>query len=415
MSSKSINITDFRSQIPGKLSDDRLTWCFPPIIANNHSWQIFVQLKRGDDLVIIKEEYFISKNNLVDFIAFIDVISHKIGGKVNPTTPTEVKAGKNIGKANATNVFTQALRDALSRYNKQLNKVEFVYPPPMLSEKFKEQKANIEYPVYLQRKYNGIRVVFTRSNDKIIAYSRRQNLFVGLNYLKEELEKVLTENDGLYIDGEVYEHNVPLQEISGATRKETDKAKYSYMAYDCFHKFADNNINDPTLYVERKKFLDSLFDKYQFTYTKNVDTVVANNEEEVEQIYDRFVEEGYEGAMVRLNKDYEFSLREKHSRKLLKMKPLFDAEYEIVDWSTGDKGKASDMLMIICKTESGTTFPVTPSVDHDRRRELVKLMQDTDEFEKNWKGKKLIVYYDELSKDNVPLRTKTKLEIRDWD
>jgi ATP-dependent DNA ligase len=218
----------------------------------------------------------------------------------------------------------------------------------------------------------------------------------------------------LYIDGELYFHGRALQDISGYARREDkpDDLKVNFMVYDVF---------DPSrtlTYTERREILNEIFENFKFEYCKPVETFQVNSSEQIKQLYNRFLEEGYEGAMIRLDEPYRYSHNDYHSKVLLKMKPTIDSEFEICGYESGTKGKAASALMIICKTPGGIEFPVTPAMELPDRIALFKKMSEVEPdgktlFESKWKGHKIIVYYDELSKDQVPQRARTKLEIRD--
>ena len=137
-----------------------------------------------------------------------------------------------------------------------------------------------------------------------------------------------------------------------------------------------------------------------------------------------FVEEGYEGAMLRIDSPYKHCPGSQRSRKLLKMKPTYDEEYRVVGWTTGSKGKAADLLMLICEVigtdGAAREFAVTPAVTEEVRRDLATKMDtivgtDGDGkpityFDDEWKDELVRVYYDEFSVDGVPLRGRTRLE-----
>lgn len=456
MASTSVVITDYKRQIPGSLSEDRKTWLFPQINSiNAHrkktEWRIFVKLFHprdgfdiktltDDDFVEILDEYFDNKPMAGGIYAYIAVSSKIEGGKVRDVVPTVVKEGKNKGRANATNVFCQALRDALGLHNKQLKKAVNEHPaaagkterfPPMLATMLKDLKEPVPWAngVFVQRKYNGVRVVTSMDvcvnddgseYDCVIMYSRRKQLYPGFQYMKDELMQALKfyweEGTHLYLDGEVYKHGMALQDISGYARREdkpTD-VHIDYMVYDCFIP------EKPDLkYSERKKILEELFSNFtHFKHVKQVETWKVSTEEDATKLYERFYrEEGFEGAMVRLDVPYRYSLNEYHSKVLLKMKPAYDHEFEVVGWETGEKGKAAEALMIICQTEEGKHFPVTPAMEIPDRIALAKKMALVEadgktHFENHWKGKKIIVVFDEWSKDKVPQRARTELKER---
>ena len=188
MAAKSIYVRDYKTEIPGGLTEDKLTWLFPQITSvNSHGkkieWRICVRLFRSDSgsppeesFIPIDDEYFENRPMDLTVHAWIKVDSRIENGKIKKSSPTIVTKGKNLGKASATNVFCQALRDAYGLHNKQLKKAVTEIPvgverhPPMLAQLLKEQKTPPDFSkgVYVQRKYNGVRTVTTydQENDK---------------------------------------------------------------------------------------------------------------------------------------------------------------------------------------------------------------------------------------------------------
>lgn len=157
---------------------------------------------------------------------------------------------------------------------------------------------------------------------------------------------------------------------------------------------------------------------------KCVETFYVNTQQELDRLYQQFLDAKFEGAMIRpANQPYQFSYNDYHSTNLLKMKPRYDAEYEIIGYDHGEKGKASKALMMICKTAQGTEFYVTPAMELAWRIEKYAEMgqrvnvdgKEMTVFERDYKGRKLIVYYDEKTVDDVPARASTEMQVRDWD
>jgi ATP-dependent DNA ligase len=427
MASTAITVRDFRKDIPGGFADS-YTWEFPTVNSVNvHgkalTWKIMIKIynETTREFVKIDDGAFDCRPLNADYVGWIKVDSGIVGGKIKISSPTYVKSGKNIGKKSETNVFTQALRDAYGLYNKQAKKAQgaapSIYYSPMLSQVLSDQKKPLVFPVYVQRKYNGVRTVSCMSDGSILMYSRRLNLYPGFGYIKQELMPILRHN--LYLDGEIYKHGEALQDISGRARRDdpNDPVRYDYMIYDCFDPQRPN-----LKYTERKAMLDEVFAEAtsELRFCKPVETFEANSMDEINVLYNRFLSEGYEGAMIRMNAKYDYSINERHSKYLLKMKPVHDAEYTIVGWETGSKGKAASAVMIICETITGHKFPVTPAMELTARTELAAKMGTVEansltHFENHWKGRPLIVQYDELSKDGVPQRGRTKMEIRTWE
>jgi ATP-dependent DNA ligase len=460
MASKSITVKNYHTEVPGEITADKRMWLFPQVNSVNSNgktteWRIAVRVFKLTPTIVlpnIPESAFLQFNTSFldnkplpeDIRGWIKVDSKIGNGEVRTSIPTIIHSGNNEGKKNATNVVCQALRDAYSLHNKQLKKSSINIAngdttryPPMLAQVLSEQKKQPNYaddsnPIYIQRKYNGVRTVATIDFKEIngvrvptvIMYSRRKNLYLGFNYMKEELFPVLDmyweAGRKLYLDGEVYSHGTPLQDISGQSRRESNSsdAKYTYMIYDCFIE------NEPNLlYSQRKEIIDEIFSNFDFKYVENVETFRVSSKEEIDALYNQFLNEKYEGAMIRTNTKYIYSYNEKHSKNLLKIKPRMDAEYPISGYDVGKKGKAAGALMILCKIkkpdDAYIEFPVTPAMEIIPRIELAKQMATVINgktfFEENYLNKPLIVYFDELSKDGVPQRASTKMEIRTWD
>ncbi len=461
MASTSVTIKDFRRDIPGALDEAGSTWNFPVVSSVNSrgktmTWKVFVQLVPAnnttteDILLGIEDSFFDSSKQITGVVARIDVESSIEGGKVRKTVPTLVKAGKNIGRANATNIWTQALRDALGLHNKHAKKgttavSEVEMYPPMLASIYDStfHVPTIQHPCCIQRKYNGVRMMAMLSpasdnSKRVVMYSRGRNIYPGLDYIREEVARVLEASPykSLCLDGEVYKHGVPLQTIAGdARRGETSKTaakaakkladngsnsnqptenRYFYMVYDCF---------DPTdttlLYSRRSEILSEVL-AINLTYIQQVETRECHSTFDVQSSYEEFLAEGFEGAILRTDSRYIFSYNGHRSFGLLKMKPSFDGEFELVGFGSGTKGKAAQSLMVDCKDDKGNVFTVTPALEIAAREALFLKMQTVESngkshFENHWRGKKIIVTYDELSKDGTPLRARTELVVRDWD
>lgn len=480
--------------IPGEIpSDDNITYIFPLIKSTNRSgkttnWRIIVRIQNNnDDFIPIINDYF---NNQLPkgFKGWIKVISSIADGEIRATTPDIITTGKNIGKANATNVFTQALKDAHGKYKKQYQKStekptseptgepeiknfiqnivenpseQTVDPatklaselptvnnntlyPPMLAQKLDNQKKTLDFtnPIFVQRKFNGVRAISTMINNtkypNIIIYSRSRHEYHVFDHIKAELKpffefynkefKGKYEVSQLFLDGEIYNHDMNLQEISGLARQmlikesssENKIAQLKYYIYDCF--VVHNGILCKNNFLERNSLLNDLFSRFPGKDIVHVKTYRVHNMDEINNLYKEFLSEKYEGAMIRLNTPYEFSYNDYHSKQLLKLKPRFDEEFEIIDYSSGIRGKSKGILMFVLKTLANKTFTIKPGgISNDELKQLYDNMSKIEKnnktiFENKYKGKKITILFDEYSKDNIPVRATTDgIIIRDYE
>jgi ATP-dependent DNA ligase len=410
MASVHVNVTDFTS-LPGE--HKQLAWYFPEltIVGKKKSyWQIVVSAEVDGKQVDVMP--YLNNGKVTGVVGRSDVLSrvqrNSGGSSVRAASPTYVKAGKNIGKKSETNAVCQAMRDAYGLYLKK-SKAAGDFIPPMLAQIYKDQKTH-PFPVHAQYKYNGLRCVASIVDGDVILQSRSGGLFPGLEYLRDEIKKLPLGDARL--DGELYFHGMSLQDISGVARGDKIDVQLNYLIYDVC-KLTQLN----TLYTERKSLLESIIpDNAKLTYCIRAPTVVVNNNAELQAEYNKYIAEGYEGAMVRLNAPYEPGYNGYHSKYLLKIKPCLDSEYELVDWALGEKGKADGALMVVCSI-NGKIFTVTPALELEERMSSAKLWATIEpngktHFENHFKGRQITVYYDELSKDGIPLRARTKLEFR---
>jgi hypothetical protein len=496
MTAISINITDFRKQLPGSLTDPT-TYTFPSISTTNSfkkstSWTIKVRVlnTKTKKFETILDKWFDS-TPLPDHLQAQHQVDFKtVTGKIRDSDPTIVATGKNLGKANATNAFTQALRDALSLYNKKNQtstsdklssdktadqtssgpptpkipdvpdeldvepkpepKKIIMYPPMLaqdlsdishekqiklfglkLADKQHINEAEITKPVWCDTKLDGIRAVAVVTlespiDHKVTLYSRTMKEFVGNDHIKEGIAHVARQlipklPPGLtpYFDGEGYLHGKTLQDISGVMRRGVGSYKLEFHLFDIF--FPER----PEMpFSERLKYLDMV---EETQYIKILVKHKVNRYSQMVDLYKRAIADKYEGLMIRFDSPYIHSYNSRHTDQMLKMKPEHDAEFTVVGYTKGSKGKSAGTLIMIASTNIDPAKPnKEPEEFHVKIRnktipetkELYDLMSKKEangktHFDNHYLGKQLRIYYQDLSDDNVPLRANTELYVRE--
>jgi len=145
---------------------------------------------------------------------------------------------------------------------------------------------------------------------------------------------------------------------------------------------------------------------------KKVESYVVQDEDAAWDLQKQFLDEGYEGAMIRnLHSKYKFS----RSADLLKMKNFQDAEFKIVG-ATDAGGGHSGAIMWTCETTDDdgkkVQFQVTPMGTIADRR---KLFQEYEKDPSQFIGKEMTVRYMGLNpKTNIPNIAKG-VAIRDYE
>jgi DNA ligase-1 len=303
-----------------------------------------------------------------------------------------ITSGKNIGKANETSVFEQAVAEATSMWQKKkdANYVETLdnvgSAPnllPMLAQSYKDVPHRMKFPCYGQPKLNGVRCLAKREGDKITFSSRKGKSYDDtLQHLVPELLEFMY--DGDVFDGEIYIHGKSLQQIvSYVKRLRPESSSLQYWVYDM--------INDLP-FSERYHHYDIRIDDGQLV--KKVGCVIIETPEHVKPNHDNCVQEGYEGMMLR-NMDGKY-VTDHRSADLLKVKEFVDSEFEITGYATPATGRYSGCCVFECKAANGKGFDVCPRGSVEIRQQYLK---DAPKL----LGRKLTVRYQNLSDDGIPI------------
>jgi ATP-dependent DNA ligase len=312
-------------------------------------------------------------------------------------TPQEtvrvVTEGKNAGRANATTPWAQAVAEAKAFWNKKQDKgystvrtsdPQRVTRLPMLALTYEDRKHHVVWPAFVQPKLNGVRCLMERVGDDIVFHSRGNKRFVTLDHLKADALAVL--KDGEILDGELYSHgDITFQELCSLIKNEKNPDIDKVTRYIKFYNY---DRCDPVPFVRRASRLA------EHGHIKRVPTYRVQNEAEMFEYHRQFVEDGFEGTMLRSGGDdpYRFQYR---SASLLKYKDFLDAEFVIVGAAEG-VGKSVGQATFMCTTENGKTFGCRCKGTDEMRRE-----QWTNRA--SYMGKKLTVKYQTLSDDGIPV------------
>lgn len=344
-----------------------------------------VTIQSSDEIRFEQTLYKVHSNNKIgswsakvilheDGLATLVVASQKVlGGKITET-PTKYQEGKNLGRSNETTPLMQATFEAQSKIKKKLDSGYVVELPkegdvatnaagramPMLAKVF-ESVDKINFPVYVQCKLDGNRMLACCEDGKVIVYSRKGNEIQSCPHVVENLQRLYDNGhwDGRTLDGEIYTHGVPLQTINSWVKKHVpDSFKLIYHIYD---------VVMPGGYGERLNYLENLLVNNQSDAVCLLKTQVCENEQQLEQMHETAVAECFEGTIIRLP-DEEYPTGGKRANQLLKKKDYQDAEFEILGLSEGKPTRNGKKVGIYqCKAENGSVFTVTAPGNEDER------------------------------------------------
>lgn len=302
---------------------------------------------------------------------------------------------KNIGRANETTGPEQALLECQSKWNKQKDKdyhesLEEYVPleNPMLAYPFEKKAHKVVYPCYVQPKLDGVRCLIKLEGDQVIYKSRGNKLYTTLGHLDGSARVILGElPEGTMLDGEIYCHGMPLNEITSAVKKfKEDSLKLEFWWYDVV-------IPDEP-YIGRKDWMNEIHDGvYQDAKLRGVvltDTHAAENQSDVNNYHDFYTKNDFEGLMIK-NLAGMYTLNNR-SADLLKYKRFDDDEFKIVDHKLDKDGR----IVLVCQSNN-TTFDVVPKGGHRFREQVLK------DFKEQWLGNLLKVQYQGYGVNGVPI------------
>jgi DNA ligase-1 len=327
----------------------------------------------------------------------------QVNGAIQITSKTATS--KNIGKSNETSAEQQAILEAEAmwkkraelKYTTEISKAVVAEPIlPMLAHNFEDRKVKVKYPVFVQPKLDGCRALCYRDFDNggnIVLMSRQGKPWNVLPHIIKAVELLLPKDSTDVLDGELYIHGVTFQAVTRLVKKHRPESKL--ITYQIYDVISDAVVSQ----AERVKYLENLFMYYEYPMNSdgeqviwNVGTSTANNEAEVYDLQKRYVEVGYEGAIVRI-RDAEYKMNSR-SNDLLKVKTFKEDEFEIIGYENG-VGRYAGCVIWHCITKEGKEFKCVP-------KGTIEDKIDWFDNGNSYIGKWLTVKYFEMSEDNIP-------------
>jgi DNA ligase-1 len=311
--------------------------------------------------------------------------------------------GKNVGRANETTPEDQAVAEAQAKWTKKVEQngyfanvkdidKELTFIEPMLAQGYQDRldKGKLTFPVMVDRKYNGMRQITHRGGQ----FSRKGKAVISAPHIFERVKHLFDEHPDLVLDGELYNHEYryKLNEIISLVRKTKQATitpahlkecedKVDYYVYDGWGFTVDGKeITEETPCSVRRAGLTKLL--------KGIKDVVpvpfewAKNQDEVDKWYRLYVDDGYEGAIIRVDGAYE----RKRSTNLLKYKPEDDDEGVILDITDGNGNWAGSAYNVTLKMKNGKTFDGVFTGPYELRQTILK-------EKKKWIGKTVTYTY----------------------
>ncbi len=242
----------------------------------------------------------------------------------------------------------------------------------MLAHKFDKSRVDWNQVVYIQPKLDGVRCLFTKYG----AYSRNHKQFMNVRHIEMALKSFFDQHPNVTLDGELYNHKLKhnFEKIISLVRKQkpTDTDRIDAQHLVQFHCY-DYIDNDNQSYAERQANLtcSNIYD----TQIKYVQAKRVTSYEQARDIHAKYLEDGYEGSIIRLNGLY----KQGRSYDLMKFKDFSDTEATIVGYEIG-KGKRSGTLgKFLMLDDEGVKFGCPPGKGYTYK-DLADMLKNIDQF-----------------------------------
>ena len=242
----------------------------------------------------------------------------------------------------------------------------------MLAHKFDKSRVDWNEVVYIQPKLDGVRCLFTKDG----AFSRNHKQFMNVRHIEMALKSFFNQHPNVTLDGELYNHKLKhnFEKIISLVRKQkpTDTDRLDAQHLVQFHCY-DYIDNDNQSYAERQANLtcSNIYD----AQIKYVQAKRVTSYEQARDIHAQYLEDGYEGSIIRLNGLY----KQGRSYDLMKFKDFSDTEATIVGYEIG-KGKRSGTLgKFLMLDDEGVKFGCPPGKGYTYK-DLADMLKNIDQF-----------------------------------
>lgn len=336
-------------------------------------------------------------------------ISGQVDGKLI-TSEWTVCEPTNAGRANERDPAAQAIFEVEANYKKKLDKDYHLsidnidegshILPCMLAQDYNKALLRKNPPkletCYSQPKLDGMRCLVNKDG----MWTRNGKAIVSCPHIFEALKKLFENCPEVVLDGELYNHDFKanFNEIMSIfkqlkpTEEDLKKSKKfgQYHIYDFPEWGRKDSIK--TNFGERYLALNATINAINSPYLRVVRTDRIKSKEHLDQLYyEEYLADGYEGQIIRENKEYEGT----RTWSLLKRKEFFDAEYELVDLQSGIGNWSGKAKIAVLKTKDGKQFGAGITGTMEFTAELLK---NKDKYI----GKMTTVNYTNLTPDGIP-------------
>ncbi|MDA8119895.1 MAG: hypothetical protein M0Z85_07605 [Gammaproteobacteria bacterium] len=305
--------------------------------------------------------------------------SGQVGGKLVVSEWT-VCQGKNLGRANATTAEEQAAREVAANaakkrkegYHDSIEAIDTPRQSVMLAKDYKKYVDRVFQGIYRpcsQPKLDGMRCLARKDG----LWSRKGNRILSTPHIERALEPLFGQYPDMVLDGELYNHNLKadFNRIVSLCRKQKPSVQDLLESAELIQYHVYDIASDTRGFHERNQTLDFLYSRGLLTHLPlhRVATTIISHPDELNALYEAYLEDGYEGQIIRIgNAPYV----NKRTDALLKRKEFQDSEFRILDIREGVGNRSGMAGYAIMELPDGRTFKPNCMGNRDHLRSLLE-------------------------------------------
>lgn len=377
-----------------------------------------------------------------------------VSGKIMRSAPTYVSSGKNLGRANATNIVQQAISEGRTIWKKKARKAGYTedaaelevvqsgHIKPMALAHFASQPEGEPFDIttkkagcvtykegtqiFISPKADGDRLMAkVDANGQVDLWGRSGDVPPNpLVEIRDQLARLIgpvaeARGTSITFDGELYRHGFNHQFINAIySNKAADASGLTYCVFDVLvgeteaRPFTARRDEYNSLLSECRVFDASMeakdvTSKYGGPWPNlaRVPSCLVATSAEIQATYMKYLAQGFEGAVLRMPLGlYQGGVRkEVRSKDVIKLKPDYDAEFKIVGYKDGegqDKGAITWILETVDSAGRTVTFSARPKMQIEERRALFAEMPT--KFASDYLGRMMTIYYGDMTAAGIP-------------
>ena len=217
---------------------------------------------------------------------------------------------------------------SFNKVYKKLHKTDFISVfECQLADKYNPEKKYKNSDWYVTEKLDGLRAVFHAKKGKILTRNNKE--VNGFEHIEKDLAKLCKEYNLDYCDGELFSKFIPFQQIQGIVMKD-DHPDKGALKFNMFAVVGKDITSTQEMYevMSIPESPIAIIEKFGVYISPLEPVIIENKTSEIMAMCNKYMDDGFEGAMLRsADEHYHYG----RSKDLLKVKLFLEDDFVVTD------------------------------------------------------------------------------------